>query len=272
MSKEVTAVPAQGNYWAVLTAPILESREISDGAKLFYAQVSRRTNALGYCWASNKALSEDLGIGERTVSRYVAELEAEGFILTEQVGVSDRKRRIERRIRLAVPSPFNLAKNGDVKVAKNGEVKVAKIGEAKVAKNGELKVAKNGDPYKENNNSYNNTPYNPPTGGRRAKTDPEWKPERFNAFWDFYRSRICEKGRIPALRAWDKLRPSDELIDEIARALLYQLEHDEEWARGIGRPHASTYLNQRRWEELPKAKPASDAAPGEGKEFSYGWE
>ena len=253
----------QGNYWAVLTAPILESREISDGAKLFYAQVSRRTNALGYCWASNKTLSEDLGISERTVSRYVAELEAEGFIMTEQVGVSDRKRRIERHIRLAVPSPFNLAKNGEVKVAKNGEVKVAK--------NGEAKVAKNGDPYKENNNSYNNTPHNPPRGSVRAKTDPDWKPERFNAFWAFYRTRICEKGRIPALRAWDKLQPSDELIDEIARALLYQLEHDEEWARGIGRPHASTYLNQRRWEELPAPR-AEDGADAPVKEFGYGWE
>ena len=84
---------SEGAYWAVLTAPILESREICDGAKLFYAQVSLRTGRTGYCWASNRALSEELGLGERTVSRYVAELEAAGFIVCEVTCVSDRKRR-----------------------------------------------------------------------------------------------------------------------------------------------------------------------------------
>lgn len=112
---------SEGAYWAVLTAPILESNAVSDGAKLFYAQVSRRTNRLGYCWASNRTLSEELGVGERTVSRYVAELEAAGFIACEMVGIDDRKRRRERHICLAVPAPFDVAKNGEIKVAKNGD-------------------------------------------------------------------------------------------------------------------------------------------------------
>lgn len=133
---------SEGAYWAVLTAPILESTAVSDGAKLFYAQVSRRTNRLGYCWASNRTLSEELGVGERTVSRYVAELEAAGFIACEMVGIDDRKRRRERHIRLAVPAPFDVAKNGEIKVAKNGE----------------SNVAKNGDTIKVNNKSNKNKP------------------------------------------------------------------------------------------------------------------
>lgn len=120
---------SDGNYWAVITAPLLESDAVSDGAKLFYCEVSRRTNPRGYCQTSNETLASELGLGERTVSRYVAELEAAGFITTEQVGVSDRKRRHERRIRLAVPTPFDVAKNGELNIAKNGELNVAKNGE-----------------------------------------------------------------------------------------------------------------------------------------------
>ena len=59
------------------------------------------------------------------------------------------------------------------------------------------------------------------------------------------------------MKAWDKLKPSDELIAQMGRALRRQKAWDE-WQRGIGIPHLSTYLNQRRWEDEldePKAEP-----------------
>lgn len=61
------------------------------------------------------------------------------------------------------------------------------------------------------------------------------------------------------MRAWDKLKPSDELIDTIAKALMRQLRTDE-WSRGIGVPHLSSYLNGRLWldaEEIDEAEPAA---------------
>lgn len=85
-------------------------------------------------------------------------------------------------------------------------------------------------------------------------------PERFEAFWTFYRSIPGRDGRRrndhrqTALEAWDKLAPDDALVDRIGKALRRQLETDE-WSRGIGIPMAATYLNQRRWEdadELPE--------------------
>ena len=230
---------SEGTYWAILTAPILECARISDGAKLFYAQISRYTNSRGYCWASNRALSEELGIGERTVSRYVAELEEAGFIQTELVGVSDRKRRRERRIRLAVPHPFELAKNGDFKLAKNGDFNLAKNGEAI---------------YVDNNNQ-DNTPLEPPHGGPRQPLPAKWKPERFEAFWLYYRQNVNPANRAAARKAWDKLKPDDDTIRDIGRAIQSRLKNDEEWSRGIGRPHASTYLNGQMWlDELPPAQ------------------
>lgn len=106
-----------------------------------------------------------------------------------------------------------------------------------------------------------NTPLTPQRGRRAPKKEggkePTWKPERFAAFWRYY-----PRGEKPsaAAAAWDKLRPDDALIDDIARALKRQMA-SEEWQRGVGIPYASTYLNQRRWEDErhePAEQPAEE--------------
>lgn len=266
-----------GSYWAVITAPVLESKTLSDGAKVFYTEISRRTNQRGYCWASNAALAEAMRCGERTVSRYVAELKDAGFIECEFVGVNNRIRHAERRIRLAAPVPFrpdderNIAaaaedaadfeaymdRNGEGSVAKTGEADMDNSGETGIANSGEVSVAKNGDHYKENNKSMNNTPLEPPSGGRRVPERARWKPERFEAFWEYYRKNVNPANRAPARKAWDKLKPDDDTIRDIGLALSRRLKTDAEWQRGIGRPHASTYLNGQMWlDSFPTAQPA----------------
>lgn len=108
-----------------------------------------------------------------------------------------------------------------------------------------------------------NTPLTPQRGRRAPKKEggkePTWKPERFAAFWRYY-----PRGEKPraAAAAWDKLRPDDALIDTIARALKRQMA-SEEWQRGVGIPYASTYLNQRRWED-EKHEPAEPQGEGGG--------
>lgn len=95
-----------------------------------------------------------------------------------------------------------------------------------------------------------NTPLTP-QGGRRAKhahkDAPEWKPERFAGFWEFYPGK-GKRNKQGAIRAWDKLKPSDALINEIGRALV-KLKASEEWCKGVGIPYAATFLNQERWHD-----------------------
>lgn len=150
---------SEGSYWAVLTAPVLESEQLSDGAKLFYGKLSRFTGKTGICWASNQTLSQELGVSEKTIQRYVRELRDAGFISTELVGVKDRKRRVERHIRLAMPVPFALPdpdKSVQVKVDKNVQVNMDKNVRAKVDKNVQV--------HKESNNNKNNNPPISPHG------------------------------------------------------------------------------------------------------------
>lgn len=89
-----------------------------------------------------------------------------------------------------------------------------------------------------------------PQGGRRRKDihkeAPDWEAERFAKLWSWYpHDKRGNKQR--AIRAWDALHPDADLIDTMAKALEAQSRTDE-WERGVGIPHLSTYLNGYGWE------------------------
>ncbi|MBR6114309.1 MAG: hypothetical protein IKQ10_03910 [Oscillospiraceae bacterium] len=111
--------------------------------------------------------------------------------------------------------------------------------------------------------SNNIPPYSPPKGGRRDrvhKDAPDWEPERFARLWAWYpHDKRGNKQR--AIRAWEALHPDKALIDGIARALEIQSRTDE-WERGVGIPHLSTYLNGYGWEGWDDpAQPRREARP-----------
>ena len=122
-------------------------------------------------------------------------------------------------------------------------------------------------------------PYNPPTGGSKrrknakqseAKEAPDWKPERFALFWQAY---PCGKSKQAAIKAWDKLQPDDKLLAEMARGLKRAMASDE-WQRGFGIPHASTWINQRRWtdEERGPIMPPAVPVPPPMTPERFGWD
>lgn len=95
------------------------------------------------------------------------------------------------------------------------------------------------------------TPYSPP-GGRRAKSEPKWMPDRFEAFWTYYREHARGEDRAAAVREWDRLKPDDALIRIMGQALQAQVA-SEDWKRGIGVPYACRWLRNRRWEDKLQA-------------------
>lgn len=125
--------------------------------------------------------------------------------------------------------------------------------------------------YKEEQVESQEVPPVSPKGGKRGrrkqdKSVPAWKPERFEAFWEYYRVHARGEDRQGAAKAWDKLRPDDRLIDEMARALQRQVQSDA-WRDGIGIPYAKTWLNNARWKDTPKAAPpAADPYGDEGED------
>ena len=109
-----------------------------------------------------------------------------------------------------------------------------------------------------------NPPKAPQEGGRReAKSAPAWRPERFARFWTFYPAER-RRDKPDAIKEWDKLHPSDELINQMAIAL-YKQKRSEDWRRGIGIPYPCRWIKNRRWED-----PVVEA-PDTGQNGGGGW-
>ena len=83
-----------------------------------------------------------------------------------------------------------------------------------------------------------------------VKTPPNPRDDydlRFGSFWNAYPKKI---GKAAAVKAWNKLTPSDELQAVILAAVEAQ-KQSSQWTKDGGQfiPHASTWLNGRRWED-----------------------
>jgi hypothetical protein len=66
---------------------ILTNAELSVGAKLAYAMLLKYAWDAGGCYPGQIRLATDMGSGERSVRRYLDELEASGFLEIEQRGL-----------------------------------------------------------------------------------------------------------------------------------------------------------------------------------------
>lgn len=101
--------------------------------------------------------------------------------------------------------------------------------------------------------------------GKKAGALPKHKPQRFLDFWLYYPRHVK---RDRAVAAWDRLKPSDELIDTMGRALAKQVAY---WnATGTELqfiPHAATWINQKRWTDPPEEYQLS----GQRGQPSGGW-
>ena len=68
------------NFYAVITAPILYSKELNARQKLLFAVITNMSNQKGYCFASNSHLAEITQTSTRTIQRDLEALEKLGFL------------------------------------------------------------------------------------------------------------------------------------------------------------------------------------------------
>ena len=232
------------SYYAVIPADVRYDDAIPPNAKLLYGEISALIGKDGFCFASNTYFMNRYGFSDPTVSRLLKQLEDNGYIIREQERDSSGKV-IRRKIFLNVSAPE------EQPPLKNNTPK---------SQNREGGGLKN-DGYTDTSNT-SNIPPNPPEGdgshpkkpsrGRQTKSQADTLPERFEKFWQFYRSSIPQDrsagSRQKAIRAWDKLAPTDDQATLMAKALFAQVR-SQAWLSGIGVPHASTWLNNRGWED-----------------------
>ena len=83
-------------------------------------------------------------------------------------------------------------------------------------------------------------PPNPPKGA-------EVYSERFCIFWKEYPKKV---GKAAAEKAFIKLKPSEEMLQQMLEAIKAQ-KQSEQWARDGGQfiPHPATWLNRGQWDD-----------------------
>ena len=65
---------------------VLRGKKLSPGAKLTYAMLLSYAWNNDYCFPGQERLAKDMGSGERSVVRYIQELESTGFIKVRRRG------------------------------------------------------------------------------------------------------------------------------------------------------------------------------------------
>lgn len=244
-------------YYAILPAAVRYDDRLRANGKLLYAEITALASRDGYCWADNQFFAANFGITERSVQVLLRQLEELGYLTVEVVQKGNQNQPEKRRIwvqEALICSRINIRER-------------EAAGEQKIGAD-EQKIAS----HNINNNIINNNPHTP-TGGGVVEGDGFFKADRFEGFWKFYKSvvpaghTVGDKQR--AARAWCKLRPADDVIAAMGEALRAAAKGSD-WQRGIGIPHASTWLNQRRWEAAPETGTAGQT-PAQ-REERWGWD
>jgi hypothetical protein len=88
-----------------------------------------------------------------------------------------------------------------------------------------------------------------------CKSAAKENPAGFDDFWSVYPRHLDKKS---ALRAWTKLKPSDELKQIIIADIRRRVNSDKEWTEEKYIPYPASYLNGERWEDEPAAAATDD--------------
>ena len=82
----------------------------------------------------------------------------------------------------------------------------------------------------------------------------------FDVFWNEYPRKVDKQA---AMKAWKKIKPDEPLMEKIISAVR-EWKHSDQWTKENGQyiPYPATWLNKRRWEDIPeKKKPVEPSKP-----------
>ena len=200
------------SYFAILTADVRYDKTLKPLARLLYAEITALCNKEGYCWASNQYFADLYEVDKNTVSGWIGQLKTRGYITVQLEYKEGTKQILNRYIRI------------------NGEG-IHKIIDTSLQKDG-YPINEIIEVNKTINNTFNNTVNN---------------KDYFSQFWDFYPRKA---GKEAARKAWNNLQPNEELMALIANNIQERIDKGE-WRKDNKSYilHASTFLNQKRWED-----------------------
>ena len=98
-------------YFIIIPTVLLNDNKVSPNAKLCFGVVSCLSNDRGYCFASNKYIAEMMNVHEMTISKYISELIANGYLIKFDEVVNSG---LQRRLALSIPIQEQMGKQKDL--------------------------------------------------------------------------------------------------------------------------------------------------------------
>jgi len=200
------------SYYAILTADVRYDKTLKPLARLLFAEITALCNKEGYCWASNQYFADLYEVDKTTVSGWIGQLKTRGY-LTVQLEYKEGSKQILNRY---------------MKINGEGIDEITKTS-----------FQKDVDPIDQKTKG--NTKTNTKTNITVNNVDD------FDSFWKFYPRKASKEA---ARKAWEKLRPDQHIMQMILDNVKERVEKGE-WRKDNQSYilHASTYLNQKRWED-----------------------
>lgn len=250
--------------WSFIPYSLRDNRNVSDGAKVLYLFLINLCSQEGYCWATNKYLSDITGKSEANIKRCLVELKTAKQIEIDIIR-DDKKQVVQRKIFLTLYSLFQAY----IPLGSNMNPPRLKYEPTLPLKN-EPTLGSNMSPIelnkKELNKSELNIPLTPLEGEEPKKPQPsisndnekDTKEMLFDEFWKEYPSckrKVNKTGCKKAYLNITKLKQEHETIMEGLRLW----KKDEEWEKYGGQyiPAPLVFIHQRKWEgkvEVEKEK------------------
>ena len=175
MNKDLT----QGGNYAILPAHIRYNKDLTDSEKILFCEITALSNKNGYCYASNKYLSEMYGVSIDTISRRVNKLKKKGFVSVQLIREQGSKNIKERRIYPSLDSQIPIDDSSYRCVDNSAERSIGKTADTPIDDYAEVNSLK--DINKLNTNNLNNN----------SVSD-----ELFDEWWKLYLNKKGDKRKV----------------------------------------------------------------------------
>ena len=216
--------------------------------KLVLIKLADNANDMGECWPSYQHIADQCEIGRSTVKVHIRELEKSGLL----------RREFRRKGELNQSNVFHLTLEGGAAPALGGGAADNPPGAGDNPGGGAGAAPRT---------SHSSEPVKEPVKPKVADAPDS---VAFDRFWALYPRKV---GKSAAEKAWAKIKVTADLFDLMAKSLAAWTVSTD-WTKDGGQfiPHASTWLNGKRWEdELPQpagAAPIASRRPASGPDFN----
>lgn len=112
------------NYYAVIPAEVRYNDKLTANSKLLFGEITALTNKTGVCWASNKYFADLYGVDKKTVSRWIHQLQEEGYLDIEMKYNKETKQVTKRSMKITTSTPMDKIVGGGQKDPQGGDKNV----------------------------------------------------------------------------------------------------------------------------------------------------